>query len=423
MRVAVGHMGARRYYALPRAFHARGALASFHTDIFLKTRPGRFFVEFARRAGIGPATDLAGRFHEELNRAPVNDYKGLGLANWFRRRRTPPGKRRELNRQVFQAFDRHILRRGLGGANVVYLFPGEALDVFSRSGTGVVRLLDQNLGTYPAFRRILDEERDKWPGWEPAADSDGHDDPLAEREEQERRLADAIVTPSGFVVESLKDEGVPAHKVDVVPYPTDLAAFAPKRREPRQGPLRVLFLGSLSLRKGVPYLLESAARLGPAAVTVRAVGSIELDWGRLGGYAAVAEFPGRVPRSRVAEELDWADVLCMPSLWEGQSLVTNEALAAGLPVICTPNTGSRVRDGVDGRIVPARDVEALTEALERYVQDRGLVREHSERAIRDRGRLGFDAYAETLFETVERRFEGCMGDSGKSATRGGKSDA
>ena len=62
----------------------------------------------------------------------------------------------------------------------------------------------------------------------------------------------------------------------------------------------------------------------------------------------------------------------LPTLAEGSAEVTYEALAAGVPVITTKSAGSVVRDGVEGRIVPERDPEALVYAIEELVQDRAM---------------------------------------------------
>jgi glycosyltransferase involved in cell wall biosynthesis len=81
------------------------------------------------------------------------------------------------------------------------------------------------------------------------------------------------------------------------------------------------------------------------------------------------ELIGRVPRNEVRQHFEWADVFLLPSVCEGSATVSYEALAYGLPVICTPNTGSVVRDGVDGFIIPMRDVDAIQDRLERLASD------------------------------------------------------
>ena len=74
----------------------------------------------------------------------------------------------------------------------------------------------------------------------------------------------------------------------------------------------------------------------------------------------------------MSEHYSWADVFLLPSLCEGSATVIYEALAHGLPVICTPNTGSVVRDGMDGFIVPIRDAATTAARLEQLAGDREL---------------------------------------------------
>src|SRR5258708_9594943 len=81
-------------------------------------------------------------------------------------------------------------------------------------------------------------------------------------------------------------------------------------------------------------------------------------------------FLGRVPRAKIRGEFAVADVLVLPSLAEGSAETTYEALACGVPVVTTPEAGSVVRDGIDGRIGPSRGAEALANAISEIVEDR-----------------------------------------------------
>jgi glycosyltransferase involved in cell wall biosynthesis len=78
----------------------------------------------------------------------------------------------------------------------------------------------------------------------------------------------------------------------------------------------------------------------------------------------------------------WADVFVLPSIVEGSATVTYEALMSGVPVICTPNTGSIVEDGVNGVIIPTRSANALTEAIQRYMENSFLLRKHITGTVR-----------------------------------------
>jgi glycosyltransferase involved in cell wall biosynthesis len=111
---------------------------------------------------------------------------------------------------------------------------------------------------------------------------------------------------------------------------------------------------------------------------------------------------GRIPRSEIQRHYAWADVFLLPSICEGSATVTYEALAAGLPVICTPNTGSVVRDEVEGFIVPIRDSEAMTERILQLAQDEELRRVMGAKARTRYDRVAsLEAYAERLLSAVK----------------------
>jgi glycosyltransferase involved in cell wall biosynthesis len=112
------------------------------------------------------------------------------------------------------------------------------------------------------------------------------------------------------------------------------------------------------------------------------------------------ELTGPVPRSEMLAHFQWADVFLLPSLCEGSATVAYEALACGLPVIATPNTGTIVRDGVEGFIVPARNVDGIVQSLEKLANDRNLLREMSEKAKRRSIEFDFSVYQKNLLAAL-----------------------
>ena len=130
----------------------------------------------------------------------------------------------------------------------------------------------------------------------------------------------------------------------IVPYGVG-AGFRLPPRNNHGGLLRVLFVGSVGLRKGAPYVLAAAHVLLGKAI-IRMVGPLEAPAKAAALLEAGVELIGPVPRSAVMAHFAWADAFLLPSLCEGSATVVYEALASSLPVVCTPNTGSVVRDGV-----------------------------------------------------------------------------
>jgi glycosyltransferase involved in cell wall biosynthesis len=108
-----------------------------------------------------------------------------------------------------------------------------------------------------------------------------------------------------------------------------------------------------------------------------------------------------IPQSELAEAFRKADVFVFPTLVEGMPLVVIEAMASGLPVITTPNgPGDIVRDGVDGFLVPPRNVDAIAERLEQLRLDPNL-RISMGRAARERAlKFTWEYYREKVVQRI-----------------------
>ena len=161
-------------------------------------------------------------------------------------------------------------------------------------------------------------------------------------------------------------------------------------------------MGTAELRKGIHYLAMAAERLRSRGrnYDFRVAGHVS-EQVRRHPMCRRLTFLGRVPRDRIHQEFQQADVFVLPSLAEGSAEVTYEALACGVPVITTKAAGSVVRDGVEGRIVPGRDSEMLAEAIQELVEDRQK-RDRMAHAARDRAReYTWERYGERLVAALK----------------------
>jgi glycosyltransferase involved in cell wall biosynthesis len=192
-----------------------------------------------------------------------------------------------------------------------------------------------------------------------------------------------VIGASGrrFVAEEL---GVPDERIDVVENGVPGPAEAPARpAPPAAGVPNVLFVGRLCDAKGVVDLLHAAARAhgNGAALRLSIAGSgpeaeryAQLASGL--GIAAITNFAGWCDEHTVRRLLAEASVLVLPSHEEVLPLVVLEALAHGLPVICTPvgELPQVLEDGVHARFVPVGDPEALAAALQETLVQPELLR-------------------------------------------------
>jgi len=231
---------------------------------------------------------------------------------------------------------------------------------------------------------------------------------LRNRELREYDEAEYISVPSRFAYQSFVDRGVAAGRLLLIPYGVDCRLFSPGDPAPR--PFRIVTAG-LSLRKGTPYLLEAAARLGvgvsPAGreMELLLAGTVAPDVAHVLRNTPVPyRALGALSHRELAAVYRGASVFALPSVEEGMALSILEAMAGGLPVIATPNTGAAdiIEDGREGVIVPARDPAALAEALLSLYEDEPRRRAMAEAAAQTARRWTWDAYGDRVAAAYAR---------------------
>jgi alpha-maltose-1-phosphate synthase len=214
---------------------------------------------------------------------------------------------------------------------------------------------------------------------------------MVEREEAEYAEADAVFVPSEFARRSFGEMGVAPEKVKVIPYGVRLDRFQ-RTTEPSTESFDVLFAGTVSLRKGIPYLLDGFKKLQHPRKRLRLAGPVESEARRLLEQHSLegVEVMGRMPQSRLAEYMGASHVLVLPSIEDGFGLVMAQAMACGAVIVSSENTGGPdlYDDGVEGFVVPIRDSQAIADRLQHLADDPDMRQRMSEAAVRRVKQLG-----------------------------------
>jgi glycosyltransferase involved in cell wall biosynthesis len=227
---------------------------------------------------------------------------------------------------------------------------------------------------------------------------------ILDKELREYEEADYIAVPSLFAKRSFVARGVPESKLIHVPYGVNLSMFKPVPK--RDDVFRVVFGGGLTLRKGVHYLLQAFAELKLPNSELLLIGPVTDEIRPfLARYAGTYRRMDYQPLDRLHEVYSQGSVFAIASIEEGLALVQAQAMACGLPLVATTNTGAEdiARDGVDGFIVPIRDVEALKLRLAQLHESPGMRAQMGESARR-RVSTGFtwDDYGGRMIAAYER---------------------
>jgi alpha-maltose-1-phosphate synthase len=283
---------------------------------------------------------------------------------------------------VYRHFDGKVARRlDAIRPDAVYAYEGGALQTFREAKKLGVRTIYELPSSYWHWDEKLYAEEAKenpeFAGLIPKLrDSNRH----IEWKDEELCLADFVFVPSGHVRKTMSG-AVPDEKIRLINYGAPALRQRAVDGRGSNGKLRVLFVGGLHQRKGISYLLDAVDRIG-SQVELTLIGTRELSNKQIDEACRRWHWLGSLPHSQVLDRMLESDVLVLPSLSEGCALVVLEALACGLPVIITPNTGSLefVSDGREGFVVPIRDSEAIAAKLGRLSYDRELLAEMSRNA-------------------------------------------
>jgi glycosyltransferase involved in cell wall biosynthesis len=248
------------------------------------------------------------------------------------------------------------------------------------------------------FWEVLTEEHRRWNCPSPPVSHAHH-----RRSCEMLEHTDYVLSPSGYVAESFLKRGFRREQILPSIYAIDFADFFPSSMpRPKNRPLTIVNTGSLSLRKGTPYLLEAfreVQRVYPNArlLLSRIVEDSVLPLLKLYQDLNI-EWSPPLSHPQLAERLRGADLFVLPSLEEGFLLSAAEALACGVPVITTAHTF--VKDVLipdkNAEIVPIRSSQAVAEAILRWAA--GLLKsEAPPECLIDRERFSF--------ESAQRQFE------------------
>lgn len=393
--------------ALLRAFQDAGQLALFcttlgvrHEDGRWRRLPGRWRREFRRRAYDLPPGKLSTHPWRDLARLLA---EAAGFSPIIRQERgwaCIDAVYRDLDLHVARSLEQ---RAAPAEVTSVYAYEDAALRTFEVARTmGIRCIYDLPIGYWRAGRAIQQEEAERHPQWAATMRGLADSEKKLGRKDRELAAAEVIIVASSFTAQTLAAAPSLTAPVHVLPYGAPPVA-AETGRAPNAGKLRVLFVGLLSQRKGISYLLEAMEDLKTHAVLTLIGRTLALT-PPLERALKKHRWIASLPHPEVLEEMRRHDVLVFPSLFEGFGLVILEALSQGLPVITTPHTAGPdvLTDGKDGFIVPIRSAGAIAEKLELLVRDRGRLEAMRHAARGAAARFTWEAYGKAVLAVTAK---------------------
>jgi glycosyltransferase involved in cell wall biosynthesis len=311
---------------------------------------------------------------------------------------------------VFRDLDLHAARcvkaRSYGDSvRGVYAYEDCAEQLFKTAQElGLRRIYELPIAYWETAQRLLQEEAERYPDWEPTLGGTRDSEEKLTRKTRELALAELVICPSEFVLESLPPE-MKAHKKCLsVPFGSpEIDSLRPAQRSV-SGQLRVLFAGAMTQRKGLADLFAAIQLLNSPQIELVVMGSLlqPFEWYEKRSPSFIYEPPR--PHRDFLELMQTCDVLVLPSIVEGRALVQQEAMACGLPVIATRNAGADdlIQDGQTGFLVPIRSPQAIAEKLSWFLQNRPAITGMGIAAQAGARELTWDSYGNTVVAAIRQ---------------------
>lgn len=381
-------------------------LTSFHTSI--ATYPGNIyhrlgsfkpFADFRRRA-FQPS--LRFRTHTypwvEMGRLVSNR---LGLESLIRHESgvfSVDAVYHHLDRKVARHLSQHPPR-------AMYAYEDGAEYSFSEAQRlGVPCLYDLPIGYWRAARRLLGRIIDDRPEWGMTIRTMRDSDKKLARKDEELRLANHIFVASSFTASTLKDYPGELAPVSVIPYGFPTPATNRTYESAKNRPLRLLFVGGLSQRKGIAEMFEAVGHFGNR-VELTVVGRRpNVDCPALEKALSHHRYIPSLPHQEILELMANQDVLLFPSLFEGFGLVITEAMSQGTPVIATERTAGPdlIEHDRDGFLIPAGSVDALAAQIESLLSQPERIASVGQAAIQRAKERPWYVYSQEVAATIQK---------------------
>lgn len=411
MKIILSHpTGNRNVRAVMQGMADAGLLDKFYTTIvthptdkWIKLFPKQVQSELLRRTYPIKQNLLKAHPFLEVSRMILSR---IGLSNFTNHENAIAGVY-----AVYRNLDNYVASQ-LGKAHnntkvkAVYAYEDGALATFKKAKQlGLKCIYDLPIAYWETSRRLMQEEADRLPQWAETLGGGILDsEKKLERKTLELEMADLVVTPGSFVKDSLP---IWACDKEVIVSPFGSPASNDKNllhgnENYNSGrPLRVLFAGSMSQRKGLGDLFAAIKIINSKNIELVIMGAPMVP---MQFYKNEGDFTfetGR-PNSEVLALMKTCDVFCLPSIVEGRALVMQEAMSQGLPIVITANTGGAdlVIEGKTGFLVPIRSPESIAEKLSWFLQNRKEIQGMSIQAKQHALNYNWQAYASKIIDNI-----------------------
>lgn len=410
-KIIVAHPGRQHSFRLATALKKNGMLSCYVTTIYNKKSSWlmRLVKLFLSKDNLKRANNRKNSFLEDTDVIQYFEFRGMVEALLARI---------DKSHRVYRFMQRHDSDRfGIKVAKLAIKENADAVVMYDSNATAgfrylknkaphIVRILDVSIAPRPYMKEIYQKE----------IQNSGNNDLKKENEylwqpkhlfrnQSEIDDADYFLAASQFVKEGLIHCGAKEEQIKLIPYGANVISNIEKKNCKENVKCKFLFVGQVNYRKGITYLLDVISEMEDTA-ELTVVGAYNPDDWFVKKYkeATNIHFTSLVTFDKMQKIYEQSDVFVIPSFAEGMAQVGIEAMACGLPIICTFNSGvsDLVEEGKSGFIIPCGDKEALKSRMIWFLENKPKIHEMGTYA-RDKARLySWEHYEDNVVAVISQ---------------------
>ena len=255
---------------------------------------------------------------------------------------------------------------------------------------------------------IIYEENSKWPNYVTRTHQCVPQE-VYKRLQEEWKLADIIIVNSEWSKKCNVEKGAPEEKIRIIPLAFENVEVIANNDQLKDTVsndvsenqlVRILWVGRVTLQKGIQYLVEAARLLSGENVEFLIAGEQSIAKSAMENSPKNIHWLGKVSLMEKNELYKSATAFILPTLSDGFALTQLEAQANGLPLIVTPNCGDVITEGVNGFLITPCSPDSIVSAVQRFLNDPDLKQKMFSHCLETSKKYTIDKYKKNLMDAI-----------------------
>lgn len=390
-KIIVAHPNRQHSFKLATALKNDGILFKYITTVYDKE--SSLMMKITKKIIKGNDLKRAnGRRCENLNDEDIIQFCEIGGFIELLLMRIDKSKKIYTwwNRRLFDKFGKKVAMYAISNnVDAVIMYDSTAqkcFEILKKRAPHIKRIMDSSTANRQYIKALFEEEIQKTSDDSYLLENDYLWDKLyMNKMEKEINDTQHYLVPSKFVKDSFIFSNVNSECIHIIPYGSNITTSYEDKNNEKYDILKFLYVGQVTPRKGIDYLLEAFEEVKNENIELTIVGRISDK------YKYISEnndskiiFKGEVTHDCIKEIYKQSHVFVFPSILEGMTLSGLEALGCGLPVICTTNTGINdiIEDGKNGFVINASNSNEIVNKIKWFINNKNKINEMRKNAYK-----------------------------------------